>query len=146
MPNYPKEQLLELFKNLPEDIQEASLSDEVSDNIYKACEKQGLNQETSLKVVKLTGYVFFGLLPTDELAGSLTKELNIESSKANPLAREIIKYVFVPLADSIEALYGKKLPLELKQELGKERLKNPENKKVVDNSPKITDKYREPIL
>ncbi len=45
MLNYPKEQLWELYENLPKELQEAIFSSENADKIYDICTRNGDNKE-----------------------------------------------------------------------------------------------------
>ena len=136
MPDYPKEQLWELYKSLPEDLQKAIFSQEVADNIQKICLENGVkNDDAIFNISKNIGYVFLGLLAPDEFESVLEKELKIEKDKAKKISSQISRFVFLPVKKSLEALYK----IEIKPEL-KETEKE-ENKE----KPKRKDKYREVV-
>ena len=78
MPDYPKEQLWGLYKAIPEDLQKATFSEEVANNIQEICTENNIaDDDTIFEIAKNIGYVFLGLLPPNEFADVLEKELKI---------------------------------------------------------------------
>ncbi len=115
MLDYPKEQLRQLYKNLPKDLQEAGFSKENAKNIHEICTKNGITDEGVIfDVAKNTGYVFLGLLPPNEFSYILEKDLELEKSKAELIASEITRFVFLPVRSSLEALYKMKISPSIK--------------------------------
>ena len=140
MPDYPKEQLRRLYKNLPKDLQEASYSQKVASNIQEICTKNGITDEDLIfEITKNIGHVFLGLLPPNEFSSVLEKELKIEKKKANNIASEITRFVFLPVKRSLEALYKIEIKPGLKPEA------KPVSEPATEEKPKRQDKYREPI-
>lgn len=106
MPDYPREQLLQLYKDLPNDLQEAIYSEENALNIREICIKNGISDEsTILDITRNIGYVFLGLLLPNEFSYILEKEVNLEKNKAELVASEINRFIFMPVRTSLEALY-----------------------------------------
>jgi len=141
MPEYPKEQLLQLYKNLPKDLQKAIFSEENTRNLREICLKNGVRDEDIIfELTKNLGYVFFGLLSPNELQDVLEKELKIEKSKAEQIASEISRFIFLPVKNSLEALYN----IEIKPSL-KPKILPLSSKAALKRKPKKGDKYREPI-
>jgi len=139
MPNYPKEQLWELYKNLPEDLKKATFSEEVANNISEICKENGITgDDVIFEIAKNIGYVFLGLLPPNELANVLEKELKIEKDKSAEITSKINRFIFLPVRASLEALYK----IEIKPEFKPETF-------ISSEAPKKTikkkDKYLEPI-
>ncbi len=136
MPNYPKEQLWELYKDLPKDLQKATFSKEVAANIQEVCKENSVTDDDVIfDITKNIGYVFLGLLAPNEFSDILEKELKIEEKKAKQISSEITRFVFLPLKKSLEALYQ----IEIKP-----RIKIQAEKKT-EAKPKKEDKYREII-
>lgn len=143
MPNYTKEQLWELYKNLPEDLQKATFSDEVAQNIQETCNNNGITEDEVIsEIAKNIGYVFLGLLPPDELSYVLEKNLKIEKSKSEEIASEITRFVFLPLRPSLEALYQTKIKPSVKPGAN---LTKPVGVPQIKKQPKKKDVYREAI-
>ena len=139
MPNYPKEQLRELYKDLPKDLQKATFSEEVAANIQEICAKNDITDDDVIfDITKNIGYVFLGLLAPNEFSGVLEKELKIEKKKAEQTSSEMTRFIFLPLKKSLEALYQIKI---------KPGIKEPASAKATTGKgkPKRKDKYRETI-
>ena len=139
MPNYPKEQLWELYKNLPEDLQKAAFSEEVANNIQEICTENGItDDDTIFEIAKNIGYVFLGLLPPNEFADVLEKELKIKKDKSSEIAPKVNRFIFLPVRESLEALYKIEIEPGLKS-------KTSTLSEIPKNSIKKKDKYLEPI-
>jgi len=142
MLDYPKEQLQELYKNLPKDLREAGFSKENAKNIHEICVKNDITDEDVIfDVAKNTGYVFLGLLPPSEFSYILEKDLKLEKSKAELIASEITRFVFLPVRSSLEALYKMKISSSIKPEGSNQ----PTADQPKAGKPKKSDRYREPI-
>ncbi len=140
MPDYPKEQLRELYKNLPKDLQKAAFSNEVAANIQEICTKNKIaNDDLIFDIAKNIGYVFLGLLPPNEFSDVLEKELKIEKSKAEQIASEITRFVFLPVKKSLEALYK----IEIKPGVKPKVTSLSPETELLEKKPKKGDKYRE---
>ena len=106
MPNYPKEQLQELYKDLPKDLQKATFSKEVAENIQEICSKNKVtDNDLVFDITKNVGYVFLGLLSPHEFSDALEEELKIDKETAKQIASGMTRFVFLPLKKSLEALY-----------------------------------------
>jgi len=142
MPNYPKEQLWELYKDLPKDLQETAFSKKVAANIQEICFKNEVtNDGLIFDIAKNIGYIFLGLLPPNELQDVLEKELKIEKSKAEQIASEITRFIFLPVKKSLEALYK----IEIKPGLKAKATSLLPKTKLSKKKSKKGDKYRELI-
>ncbi len=138
MPNYPKEQLWELYKDLPEDLKKATFSKEVAANIQEICFKNKItNDDLVFDITKNIGYVFLGLLAPNEFSDVLEKELKLNKKIAEQITSEIVRFIFLPLKKSLEALYQ----IEIKPGT-KTKIKEVEK---VEKKPKKIDKYKESI-
>lgn len=138
MPDYPKEQLWELYKDLPKDLQKATFSKEVAANITEVCAESDITDDDIVfDITKNIGYVFLGLLPPNEFSDVLEKELKIEKKKAKQISSEITKFVFLPLKKGLEALYQIKIKPGTKTKI--------EEDKKIEKKPRKIDKYKEKI-
>lgn len=137
MPDYPKEQLRELYKDLPKNLQKATFSEEVAANIQEVCKENGITDDDVIfDITKNIGYVFLGLLAPNEFSDVLEKELKIEKKKAKQINSEITRFVFLPLKKSLEALY--QIKIKTTSKLGQPTADQPKAEK-----PKKKDVYRE---
>ena len=138
MPNYPKEQLRELYKDLPKGLQKATFSEEVAANIQEVCKESDITDDDIIfDITKNIGYVFLGLLPPNEFSGVLKKELKIENKKAEQVSSEITRFIFLPLKKSLESLYQTKIKPGTET-----KIKEVEK---TEKKPKKIDKYKETI-
>lgn len=135
MTDYSKEQLWELYKALPKNLQDTIFSEKVADIIRDVCcNKNKLKEEKMSEVAKYTGYVLLGLVQPSEFQKTLEKEAGLRQTTAKKIAQEISNLVFSPVKKSLEALYGlgaKTIPETFKETPGPQKPKK--------------DKYREPI-
>jgi hypothetical protein len=99
-----REKYRKLYKELPEDLQEAAFSIEVDDNINDVCRKYKIYDRVD-KITEYIGNVFFGLLSPDSFQETLEKEVGIEVETAKRVTTEIYRYVFYPVKESLEKLY-----------------------------------------
>ncbi len=110
MAKYPKEQLWELYKELPEELKEAVFSEKTANNIYNSCKRNGLKDEEKIsQVSENVGYVLLGLAAPEEFKKILLKEVKLKKEKAEKIYREIIRFVFFPLKENLEELYKIKI-------------------------------------
>ena len=141
MPDYPKEQLWELYKKLPEDLKKAAFSEEVANNIAEICKENGITDDDIVfRIAKNIGYVFLGLLPPNEFVGVLKKEMKIEEDRAAEIFSKVNRFIFLPVRQSLEGLYKIEIKPELKS---RPKIASPAEapKKII----KKKDKYLEPI-
>jgi len=145
MPDYPKEQLWQLYKNLPKNLREAGFSKENAKNIHEVCIKNDITDEDVIfDIAKNTGYVFLGLLPPNEFSYVLEKDLKLEKSKAELIASEITRFVFLPVRSSLEALYKIKISPSIKPG-GVPPSSSETPASSEEEKSKKEDIYREPI-
>jgi len=125
MEEYSKEQLWDLYEQLPESLKKAVFSPEIGESIKKICGKNKLGNSYS-DILKQAGYVFLGILSPEEFG---------ENLKNPAVFAEINNEVFLSLKDDLELLYG----IKIKEAGIKEAIKkNPIVKKR-------KDEYLEPI-
>jgi len=129
---YTKEQLWDLYKQLPKDLQRATFSEEIGQKIRNICVKNRIiKDEMILNVTKTVGYVFLGLLSPNKVGETIQREFKIEKGQTDHIAAEVISEIFFPLKETLETLY------DIKMENPKIAIKNPVVKKK--------DSYREAI-
>lgn len=139
MPNEKeREKYRKLYKELPEDLQEAAFSVEVDDNINDVCKKYEVYDRVD-KITEYIGKVFFGLLSPDGFQEVLEKEVEIEAGTAKRVATEIYRYVFYPVKESLEKLYRMEIAPLAKMTV------TPRPSERPSEPPKKDDVYRELI-
>lgn len=106
MPDYSKEQLHQLYTDLPEDLQEAIYSEQNARNIQEICAKNSVTDDDLIyEITKNTGYVLLGLLSPNDLLSVLENELKLKQKTAEQVATGITRFIFFPVRVSLEALY-----------------------------------------
>jgi len=139
MAKYPKEQLWELYKELPEKLKEAIFSEKTANNIYSSCKKNGLEDEEKIsQISENVGYVLLGLIVPEEFKKILLKEIKLKKTTAEKIYQEITRFVFFPLKEEMEGLY------KIKIEVGPESETVP-LAEIPEKKPKKRDTYREPL-
>jgi hypothetical protein len=126
---YNKDQLWELYNELPEDLKGAIFSEKTAMNVWDICSKNGVKEDKISDVAQLVGQVFLGLIPPQDLKKEIKKGLKINQEKAKRISQEIERFVFFSVKNSLAELYG----IEYSP-------KKPEKKKVSKEDP-----YREEI-
>lgn len=126
---YPKQQLWEIYENLPEELREAIFSQETAENINKVCDQNQIGDKSN-QVARLTGEVLMGLLAPDEFEDALETELDLNPEKAEKVCFQINRYIFRPVQSSLRVLYE-----ETMEEKEGEKKEQPEKEDI----------YREPI-
>jgi hypothetical protein len=144
MPNYPKEQLLDLYKILPEDLQNAIFSQDNADKIFEICQKNGVKKDAIVsEIAKNTGYVMLGVLAPEELQKVFKKELGLKEKSAEQIASEINELIFLPVRKYIEALYNTDLtPITTPKITAGAKVKA---EIIAKTARAKNDAYREPI-
>ena len=145
MPDYSKEQLQQLYADLPEDLQEAIYSEQNARNIQEICTKNGVADDDLIyEITKNTGHVLLGLLSPNDFSGVLENELKLKKKTAEQIAAGITRFIFFPVRVKLEALYKTviKSPTEpAGNAIGPLETDSPLKKE----GPKKSDVYREPI-
>jgi len=138
MAEYTKEQLWELYEQLPPDLQKAVFSEDIGEKVRGFCYENNLfDEKPGTTILKNVGYVFLGLMDIEEFRNSFN-ELNIKKAASQNIYARINNEIFSELKESLEGLYGIKLKFE--------KTEKPETKKQKEE-PKIKkqDRYLEPL-
>ncbi|MCD6528228.1 hypothetical protein J7K44_01155 [bacterium] len=150
MTEYTREQLWKLYKKLPEELKDAIFSEDTANSIGEICERNGIEEKTS-EVARYTGRVLLGILPPDEFQTALEKEVGLVKDKAKKVAREINRFVFYPVKESLVSLYRTEIPPARTPSVPPPEIKPPSLKEEGLSIPKEkpeekrVDIYREPI-
>lgn len=143
MLNYPRDQVTKLYESLPQDLKDALYSQESADNIGKICEENNITDSDDIfEITKYTGYVLLGLVPPDDLAGLLEKDLGIEPAIAKEISERLRQYIFFPLRKTLEPLYNTKITFTEK----KEEVTQKADEEPIKQELGSDDQYREQII
>jgi len=143
MVEYTRDQFLELYKDLPEELQEAMGSDRTTDTIKRLSNEEELNDEQHSAFVKLVGDVLLGLVPPSEFKEELVKA-DIKEESAKKIDQAVRRFIFYPVKDLLTDLYREKV--EIPEGAPSPSVKKEEKEeKEEEKKPPSKDKYREPI-
>ena len=137
MPAYSKEQLNNLFDQLPEELQETIFSLDTSENILNVCRTYGLLSEEVGQISECVGQVLMGLLPPSDFQRAIQDRVGIPEVLARAVTREIHRFVFYPVKPALEQLY--------KIEIAPSEKPGVETEQKKPEAPPTKDTYREPI-
>ncbi|KPJ54776.1 hypothetical protein AMJ47_03455 [Parcubacteria bacterium DG_72] len=138
MAEYTKEQLWELYEQLPEDLQKAVFSEDIGNKVQGICYDNNITDDkVFIEILKNVGYVFLGLLSPSDFSKVLEEELKLDNAKE--VYARINNEVFAELRESLEALYETKIKFE--------KMEKPASAKATAEETKIKkqDKYLEPL-
>jgi len=136
MLNYTKDELWSLYQQIPKELQRATFSEEIGQNIQAICKNHSIADENLvLSITKSIGYVFLGLLSPNKYSEMLQRDLSMTPEKAEKLTADLTAIIFAPLKNNLEPLYQIKIIIPKATTLVK----------TTDNQIKKKDTYREPI-
>ena len=141
LPRYTKEQYLELFEKLPDELQDAIFSTETADNILNACMTYGIGDEKLSQIATLVGDVLLGVLPLESFKTTLRTEVSLEEVIAKGISQQINRFIFYPVKPALEQLY--KMEITSTGEPAGRKEEMPAEEKPA--APAGKDTYREPI-
>lgn len=156
---YTKEQFWKLYETLPKEIQNTLWSEEVGENIYEICVKNGV-KKLHAEILHLCVAVLIGLLLPQEFEKELQKRLRIKKDVAQKIARQINRFIFYSVKPELEQLYRIEIvELQDGQNINKsqmvKRQTTPQRKLINKKSNMLataegreseeTDLYREPL-
>ncbi len=106
MPKYTNEQLMDFYKKLPKDLQEAILSVDSAEKIRAIGEKYHLAIDKMGEMADETGLVMLGLTSPREFIPNLASRLNVDKEMARKIAEEINGQVFVRVRESLKKVHA----------------------------------------
>lgn len=104
--NYTKEQLKQIFKSLPEDLQDAITSVESAQILSEIGKKFKLHLDQQSFLGDETGYVLLGVSDPMEFVSSLSIKLGIDRNTASQIVSEINEKIFVKIKESLRQIHS----------------------------------------
>ena len=124
MDEIPIEQLEQRFKTLPEAIQDALTSNELTGRVVDLAEKHEVSESQLEKVVKEVGFVLLMGTPLQTLRQKLLESISLPSDRINMLVQEIENQIINPL--TTKGVYSGAEPrLQMKTEQGPHSIQGP---------------------
>jgi hypothetical protein len=103
---YTKEELLDLYEKLSEELKETIFSEKTADYIRNICQRHSLGENQMSNIAKNVGNVLLGILSPNDFSNTLKSELSIDESILEKIVREINRLIFYPVKPALEQLYG----------------------------------------
>ena len=101
----PKEQALQRWDTLPDNLRDALCAETNSNFIWKTCGDEHIPNEKIYAVARITGYVLMGFLHPDDASKEIQDAIGIDSRIADSIAHSISSRIFTPLRQNIEDTY-----------------------------------------
>lgn len=114
MEKIPRQELWEIFENLPNALKDAIFSEETAETIGNICQ---INKIENISVFAIiVGRTLMGLLPVKDFEEMIKYELGISPEIAKKSASEAEHYIFNPLKDDLDFIYGEGAGKRAKEE------------------------------
>ncbi len=104
--NLSNEEITKKIKSLPQDLQDAFFSDEVSQNIIDIGKKHGLMLDKVGILGDETTLIMLGITPTADFIKNLSERLGVDKEKAKAIAEDINQKVFQQVRASLRKVHG----------------------------------------
>lgn len=138
MPKYSKEQFLELYKSLPQELKQVFDNEKTMDVLEDASIKYDLSNEQAEQLVDAVGEVIMGLLPPAEFKQRL-KDAGIKKDVIEKINLNVYRFIFYPARESLAELYQAQI------EIPQGYVPQEDSVGQSAKGPKRKDAYREPI-
>lgn len=99
------EQLVEIYKKLPQDLLDALFNVDTSDVIEKVGRKHALTIDKIGELGNETGMVMLGVTHPNEFISNLADRLKTDKETARAIANEINEQIFKPVRDSLRKIH-----------------------------------------
>jgi hypothetical protein len=103
---YTQEQILEKYKDLPEDVKNAMFSVDTSEIIQRIGRENQLTTEKIGILADEIGLFMLGITHPNEFIGNIKDRLGIEKEAARNIARQINEKVFQKIRESLRKVHG----------------------------------------
>lgn len=153
-----KEKINEAYKKLPEEMKAILVSDETSEFVMNLGKKYQLHVDQTGALSNAIILIMVGLMRPNEFIPAVAKNLNIETDKAQQIAKEINDQIFAPIRESLKQVHSSapklndEQPGETTREIRRELdpldsflSSNPNKDEVPPPRPYTQDPYHEPI-
>jgi len=104
--NDKQKNIIERYRDLPEDLQQALVSASNSKIIVAVGKKSGLQIDKIGELADETGLVMLGITPPGEFIRNLARRLELDPEKAKAVAEEINQQIFQPVRESLKKVHG----------------------------------------
>jgi len=144
MVEYTKEQFIELYKDLPEELKTAMESDRTVDVIEQLSDQEELDSDQHRAFVKIVGDVLIGLTKPSQFKKEL-ELAGIKKKSAEKINETIQRFVFYPVRKTLGKLYQEEISATKRPVQAQGKKQQKEIKEIKVQKKKTGDKYREEI-
>lgn len=103
---YTPQELESRYQKLPQALKDAMFSAAVSDKVYAAGLRSGLNLQQIGSTAEETALLILGLTHPKDFIKNLADRLGTDMENARALARELNSEVFAPLREAMKSTHG----------------------------------------
>ena len=102
---YTKEELVGIYRGLPEEVRETIFSPETSEAFDQIKEKQALTEEQRELLSVYSGLLMMGVLPPEKYVSTLIEKMQIDREKAASIAQVVNRDIFNPIKDALKRVH-----------------------------------------
>ncbi|MEX2436851.1 MAG: hypothetical protein WD471_01650 [Candidatus Paceibacterota bacterium] len=106
MLTYTKKTIHERWDSMPMKLREAMFSPAYGETLFEILEENHISKHKAETIIRLVGYVFFGLVHPDELDKKISQELDIDKKIISQITEGIDRKIFSQLRDEIMGMYS----------------------------------------
>lgn len=104
--DYSRQQLMSMYRALPQDLKEALYSIDTTQAIQAVSRAYGLHVDQMGELSNAIGQVMLGALHPRDFTKQLKSELGIDEQKASALTREVNLTVFTKIRESLKRIHS----------------------------------------
>jgi len=104
--SYSKEQLYEIYRGLPEEIQDVMASMNSTYTIRTIGQKYGLHIDKIGELSDEIGLTMLGLTKSDDFLVHIKNRLQLDQTTAEQITREVNEQIFLPIRESLMKLHA----------------------------------------
>ena len=121
----PRQQVLERWDTLPDNLKEALFSESNSGIVWQIGTLNHLPEEKISMMATIVGDVIFGFLHPDDLTREIQESLNLNYQIANSISHEINRKIFEPIRIALEKVYSPVSAMPFGAAQSKQEIKTP---------------------
>lgn len=104
--DYTPEQLRDIYRLVPEDIQEAIFSIDTTEKIQTIGKKYNLHIDQVGSLAHQVGLLMLGITKPNHFINEIALDMHITPQKASEVAQEVNEQIFKPIRESLKKIHG----------------------------------------
>jgi len=142
--DYTNEQIEKKYAALPDDIREAMSSINIAQSVENIGKSHSLHVDQIGQLMDEVSFIMLGLMHPSDFISNIQKSINIDSTKAQEITKDINERIFRPIKSSLLSIHGVKQPEEKTESTQEETPKKEDVLKEIE-SPVRTNGSEEPV-